>query len=164
MNFDSPNPQIDFSNSPFYVNAKLSEWKSGKTPRRAGISSFGLGGTNAHIIIEEAPQPEPSDVSRPWQLLVLSAKSLTALDVATKNLADFLKKNEPNLADVAYTLQLGRRPFTHRRIAVSQDSRDAAAVLESLDPRRVITQKQDRKEISVAFMFPGGGAQYPGMA
>lgn len=86
LHFQEPNPQIDFANSPFYVNHQLSEWQTNGTPRRAGVSSFGIGGTNAHVILEEAPMIEASSPSRPYQLLLLSAKTSTALDSATVHL------------------------------------------------------------------------------
>ncbi|HAJ59260.1 MAG TPA: beta-ketoacyl synthase, partial [Cyanobacteria bacterium UBA8543] len=86
LNFEQPNPQIDWENSPFYVNAQLQEWKADSTPRRAGVSSFGMGGTNAHVILEEAPPVAAYSPSRPWQLLLLSAKTESALEKATDNL------------------------------------------------------------------------------
>ena len=122
LHFKQPNPQIDFANSPFYVNTTLSEWKTNGTPRRAGVSSFGIGGTNAHVILEEAPEVEASTCSRPWQLLLLSAKTSSALERATANLAEHLKQHpDLNLADVAHTLQVGRRTFDHRRMVVCRD-------------------------------------------
>ncbi|NET60311.1 MAG: acyltransferase domain-containing protein, partial [Symploca sp. SIO2E6] len=126
LNFETPNPTIDFANSPFYVNTSLSEWNRNGTPRRAGVSSFGIGGTNAHVVLEEAPTLEPSSTSRPWQLLILSAKTSSALETATTNLAAYLQQHpEINLADVAYTLQVGRTAFEHRRMLVCQDLDDA---------------------------------------
>ncbi|MCP4701846.1 MAG: type I polyketide synthase [Gammaproteobacteria bacterium] len=105
LHFAQPNPQIDFANSPFYVNSTLAEWKTNGTPRRAGVSSFGIGGTNAHVILEEAPAQAPSEPSRPWQLLVLSAKTPSALATAASNLAVYLEQHpDINFADVAYTL------------------------------------------------------------
>src|SRR5439155_21930237 len=92
LNFDAPNPRIDFANSPFYVNSKLIEWNRNGAPRRAGVSSFGIGGTNAHVVLEEAPVLVPSGDSRPAQLLVLSAKTAAALDRATANLAEHLRQ------------------------------------------------------------------------
>ena len=93
LHFTKPNPKLDLENSPFYVNATLQEWKSKPgIPRRAGVSSFGTGGTNAHVVLEEAPELPPSGPSRPWQLLVLSAKTPEALDRATANLSEHLKQ------------------------------------------------------------------------
>jgi amino acid adenylation domain-containing protein len=165
LHYTAPNPQIDFANSPFYVNTELTEWRSNGTPRRAGVSSFGMGGTNAHAVVEEAPQLPPSDAARPWQLLTLSAKSASALDQQTAELAAHLAQHpDLNLADVAYTLQLGRRPFNHRRTLVCRDLDDAAQVLATSDPERLLSSYQQPGERPVVFMFSGQGAQYPGMA
>ncbi|MDZ8091985.1 MAG: SDR family NAD(P)-dependent oxidoreductase [Nostoc sp. DedQUE05] len=162
LNFEQPNPQIDFANSPFYVNTTLTEWKAGSTPRRAGVSSLGIGGTNAHVILEEAPVLEPSSPSRPWQLLVLSAKTDSALETATENLANHLQQHpDVNLADVAHTLQVGRGEFNHRRVLVCQDIEDAASALR--DPQRVLTRLVENSDRPIAFMFPGQGAQYVDM-
>ncbi len=166
LNFEQPNPKIDFHNSPFYVNTKLSEWKASASPRRAGVSSFGIGGTNAHVVLEEAPAISGSENSRPWQLLVLSAKTASALDTATANLAAYLKKHPKlNLADVAYTLQVGRKAFNHRRMVVCQSLEDAQVALEKRDPKRVFSssQAQESGARPVAFMFSGQGAQYVNM-
>ncbi|MBD2208301.1 aminotransferase class III-fold pyridoxal phosphate-dependent enzyme [Nostoc linckia FACHB-104] len=164
LNFTAPNPKIDFANSPFYVNTKLVEWPEGETPRRAGVSSFGVGGTNAHVVLEEAPQIQPSSASRPQQLLLLSAKTSTALDAATANLQQHLQYNaEINLADVASTLQRGRKAFNYRRYVVCHDITDAIASLQSLDPNQVSTRHTEIRNPPVAFMFPGQGSQYVNM-
>ncbi|MGV2831538.1 beta-ketoacyl synthase N-terminal-like domain-containing protein [Myxosarcina sp. GI1(2024)] len=164
LHFEQPNPQIDFDNSPFYVNTQLSPWEKNGTPRRAGVSSFGIGGTNAHVILEEAPLSQPSSSSRPWQLLLLSAKTESALETATKNLVTHLKQHlDLNLADVAYTLQVGRRAFDHRRMLLCQNSEDAISVLENLDPQRTFTHFQEPCNRQVTFMFPGQGSQYVNM-
>lgn len=164
INFEQPNPRIDFANSPFYVNTKLQNWQTNGIPRRAGISSLGFGGTNAHAILEEAPQIEPSNPSRSWQLLLLSAKTETALASASQNLVDYFKQHkDTNLADVAYTLQVGRRGFNHRRILVCQDIDDAINVLEPLNSKRVVSSCNEQKERAIAFMFSGQGSQYINM-
>ncbi|HEW97759.1 MAG: hypothetical protein DRR16_17350, partial [Candidatus Parabeggiatoa sp. nov. 3] len=161
LHFEQPNPQIDFANSPFYVNTTLSEWKTNGTPRRAGVSSFGIGGTNAHVILEEAPTPEPSGQSRPWQLLVLSAKTASALESATANLAKYLAQHpDINLADVAYTLSKGRQAFNQRRMLICQNLDEATTALRTLEPTSVLTHSQALKERPVVFMFSGQGAQY----
>jgi acyl transferase domain-containing protein len=161
LNFEKPNPEIDFTNSPFYVNSKLVEWQAGATPRRAGVSSFGVGGTNAHVVLEEAPELEPSSSSRPSQLLLLSAKTSTALDKATFDLKDYLQNHpEMNLADVSYTLQQGRKSFNYRRCIVCRDTADAIAALKSLDPKQVTTRQAEIRDPAVVFMFPGQGSQY----
>ncbi|MCZ7669926.1 MAG: hypothetical protein M5U34_23485 [Chloroflexi bacterium] len=156
---------IDFDSSPFYVNNTLRDWQTNGGPRRAGVSSLGVGGTNAHIILEEAPALDETDVSeRPFTLLPLSAKTKTALDKATANLAAYLRVNpDVNLADVAYTLQLGRQPFDQRRITAVRHTADAIEILESGDRKRLFSQKIAADNPSVVFMFPGGGAQYPHM-
>ncbi|HAX85129.1 MAG TPA: polyketide synthase [Cyanobacteria bacterium UBA11370] len=165
LNFETPNPEIDFENSPFYVNTKLAKWKMNGTPRRAGVSSFGFGGTNAHVILEEAPAKNTSSPSRNWQLLVLSAKTSSALETATANLANYVKQHPNlNLADIAYTLQLGRRAFQHRRIVVAKDIEDAVKALELGNPQRVFTQFEESSERPLVFMFTGQGAQYVNMA
>ena len=164
LNFEAPNPKIDLANSPFYVNTKLAEWSEGETPRRAGVSSFGVGGTNAHIVLEEAPQIQSSGSSRPQQLLLLSAKTSQALEAATANLQQHLQYNaEINLADVAYTLQRGRKAFNYRRSVVCHDITDAIAALQSLDPNQVNTRHTEIRNPAVVFMFPGQGSQYVNM-
>ena len=164
LHFEEPNPRIDFANGPFYVNTTLSEWKTNGTPRRAGVSSFGIGGTNAHVVLEEAPTVESSEEARPWQLLVLSAKTESALDTATANLAAYLEQHsDSNLADVAYTLQVGRKAFDYRRLLVCQTLGDATTALNTLDPRRVLAAVQGATDRPVVFMFTGQGAQYVNM-
>lgn len=167
LNFEQPNPQIDFANSPFYVNTKLSEWQKGASPRRAGVTSLGMGGTNAHVILEEAPDLETQQrekQKRKHHLLVLSAKTKSALENATFNLVNHLKQNSQiNLADVAYTLQLGRKEFNHRRILICKDIDDAINALSQQDSQRVLTHYQEPCQQSIAFMFPGQGAQYANM-
>jgi phthiocerol/phenolphthiocerol synthesis type-I polyketide synthase E len=165
LHYEQPNPQIDFHNSPFHVNTQLTEWKANGTARRAGVSSFGIGGTNAHVILEEAPPRPATSDSRPCQLLLLSAKSMTALDTATANLAAYLKQNPgANLADVAFTLQVGRGMFHHRRMLVCHDVADAVTALETMDAKRVFTASPETRYRPVVFMFSGQGAQYINMA
>ncbi|HEY2329664.1 MAG TPA: amino acid adenylation domain-containing protein [Verrucomicrobiae bacterium] len=165
LHFESPNPKISFADSPFYVSAKLAEWKNGGTPRRAGVSSFGIGGTNAHVVLEEASAVKTSEKSRPAQLLLLSAKTDAALDKLTANLAAHVKQNPAlNLADVAHTLQTGRREFTHRCMLVCRDTSDAANILETRDAKRIVSRAMQSENSPVIFMFPGQGAQQVNMA
>ncbi|KOP26730.1 hypothetical protein AMR41_08910 [Hapalosiphon sp. MRB220] len=165
LHFEEPNQQIDFDNSPFYVNTTLTAWEVNGIPRRAGVSSFGIGGTNAHIILEEAPALEVSTSSRSWQLLLLSAKTATALETATANLATHLQQNSNlNLADVAHTLQVGRKAFDYRRLLVCQNVEQAVQSLTSVNYPGVLTHYQKPCNRSVVFMFPGQGAQYVNMA
>ncbi|MDF5721309.1 MAG: beta-ketoacyl synthase N-terminal-like domain-containing protein [Rhizonema sp. PD37] len=165
LHFEEPNPQIDFANSPFYVNNTLVEWTTGKVPRRAGITSLGFGGTNAHVILEEAPLIEASNPGQTHKLLMLSAKTSSALETATVNLVNYLQQySELNLADVAYTLAVGRQTFNHRRILVCETIDDAVKALHPLEPQQVFTHYQQPCNHPVVFMFPGQGAQYVNMA
>jgi len=168
LHFQQPNPEIDFDNSPFYVNTTLSDWQTNGTPRRAGVSSFGIGGTNAHVILEEAPVVETrggaSLQSRPWHLLLLSAKTRTALETVTANLAAYLQQHRDlNLVDVAYTLQVGRQAFEHRFMVVCQNLEDAVQKLEFANQEQVSTYLKELHNRPVVFMFPGQGAQYVNM-
>ena len=165
LGFSRPNPQIDFAAGPFHVQTELAPWERGATPRRAGVSSFGIGGTNAHVVVEEAPPAEPSGPSRPWQVLLLSARTATALERATDGLAARLEDDPGlDLADAAHTLRVGRRPFAHRRAVVAADREEAAAALRSRDTERVWTASLEAGSRSVAFLLPGVGDQYPGLA
>lgn len=168
LGFERPNPQIDFASSPFFVSTRLTPWEEGEAPRRAGVSSFGLGGTNAHVVLEEAPLLEPADTpSRAAQLLVVSARTPTALDTASANLTEHLRslpEGDPSgFADVAWTLQTGRRAFEHRRIALARTPAEAVEALA--DPKRAVTGRRDGEgDRPVVFLFPGLGDQYVDMA
>ncbi|MEA2604979.1 MAG: hypothetical protein QOF89_5971 [Acidobacteriota bacterium] len=166
LHFEAPNPRIDFAGSPFFVNTELRPWPAAG-PRRAGVTSLGMGGTNAHVVLEEAPPALPvipATGSRPHQLLLLSAKSAAALERATARLADHLRASpDLDLPDVAFTLNLGRKAFQHRRALLASDLADATVALETLDPERLLTTAPEPGDRPVAFLFPGQGAQYPGM-
>jgi len=166
LGYERPNPSIDFDDSPFQVNHTLSPWVSHKGPRRAGVNSLGVGGTNAHAVLEEAPAATPSEPSDwPFQLLVVSGRSRAAVDANAKALARHLRAHpEQPLADVAFTLKQGRRAFEHRRVLVAETHEEAATLLEGSDTRRVFTHSHLGDDPEVVFMFPGGGAQYAGMA
>ncbi|HEX6203392.1 MAG TPA: beta-ketoacyl synthase N-terminal-like domain-containing protein, partial [Thermoanaerobaculia bacterium] len=163
LHYERPNPRIDFAATPFRVVDRLCPWPSRPGPRRAGVSSFGIGGTNAHVVLEEAPPPPPRrGEPRPLQLLLLSARSEAALDESARRLARRLEERpEADLADVAYTLDVGRRRFPHRRAVVAGDAAGAAAALARGDGFR---GRVDGGAPPVAFLFPGQGAQRPGMA
>ncbi|MEN8444208.1 MAG: beta-ketoacyl synthase N-terminal-like domain-containing protein, partial [Cyanobacteria bacterium J06555_13] len=164
LHFQSPNPNIDFNNSPFYVNTALADWSSGNAPRRAGVSSFGIGGTNAHVVLEEAPATIPEKTTQHPQLLVLSAKTPTALDTASINLADYLSKTlendtiNPSLAEVAYTLQVGRSAFDYRRSVVCQ------TVSEAIEKLRGESSQKVGEQSSIVLSFSGQGSQHANMA
>ncbi|MFM2051975.1 MAG: non-ribosomal peptide synthetase, partial [Pseudomonadota bacterium] len=162
LHFRQPNPQIDFDDSPFFVNAALRPWTS-ETPRRAGVSSFGIGGTNAHVVLEEAPA-QVSDPAQPWQLICLSAKTEAALQQYRHDLADHLARHpDVNLADVAHTLHVGRARFAHRGFIVARDTAELVAQLGQEKSRHWQRGRVDGAGARVAFMFPGQGSQYPGM-
>lgn len=165
IHYEAPNPSIDFASSPFYVQAKLTPWKraAGK-PRRAGVNSLGVGGTNAFVIVEEAPEPGPSQPGRSKEVLLLSARSPAAADRAVERLGAALAE-QPSLAlaDVAHTLQVGRRAFAHRRALVAGSTLEAAQLCASRDPGRVFAQLAPEQAQKLVYMFPGGGAQYADM-
>jgi malonyl CoA-acyl carrier protein transacylase/acyl carrier protein len=166
LHFEHPNPNIDFANSPFYVNTKLSHWESQEAPRRAGVSSFGIGGTNAHIILEEAPRinNQNREGKYPDKLLILSAKTPAALEQATENLGHHLQQHpDLELGDVAYTLSLGRKAFEHRRIVVAANLEETTNHLLS-NSSSLVTGKAKKSPPSVIFMFGGQGSQYINMA
>jgi acyl transferase domain-containing protein/thioesterase domain-containing protein len=165
LNFDKPNPTIDFASSPFIVNDRLTEWQGkSSSPRRAAVNSLGVGGTNAHMVLEEAPDPGVAvESEHEFQLLVTSARTKKSLDEYQKRLAVHLREHpEHGLADIAYTLYQGRRAFTQRRVLAARDRNEAIQLLEQNDPQRVFTGAALDKP-SLVFMFPGGGSQYPRM-
>ena len=164
INFTRPNPKIDFANSPFYVNTQLRPWPAADWPRRAGVTALGIGGTNAHVVVEQAPELPPSGPLRGCSLLVLSACSEAALAMQCENLATFLESRpDISLEDVAYTLQVGRREFEYRRILVATNNADAVFKLRSPASPGEINRLRSSQAKAV-FMFPGQGTQYPGMA
>ncbi len=159
--FETPNRHIAFEGGPFYVNREWREWPGGEEPRRAGVSAFGVGGTNAHVVLEEAPVFISEPTSRPTQIICVSARTPSALATARRNLATHLKSHpELPLADVAYTTEVGRRAFSHRAAVAATDLELAAAALES---GRGLATGAPVAPRPLAFMFPGQGAQYPAM-
>lgn len=162
VHFSAPNPLIDFENSPFFVNSETLEWESGGTPRRAGLSASGMGGTNAHLVLEEAPRAEKHE-SAGSNLLVLSAKTEQALQQAKKNLLDHLnKRGDQNISDIAYTLQVGRREFDHKFYMVCSGHEDAITQLQNDNGSNDYGTHQAQLS-PVIFLFPGIGDQYVGM-
>ncbi len=165
LNFKEPNPAIDFAESPFYVQQTLTSWQPETGRRIAGVSSFGIGGTNAHVIVEEAPQVTTAGESRSWKLFPMSAKSSEALENATDNLAKFLIDHaDIELADVAFTLQQGRKEFECRRIVAAKTASEAAILLRTRDRNRLFSGVIKNSSPRVVFMFPGQGAQRLNMA
>ncbi len=164
LGYEAPNPAIDFDTSPFRVNDRLTDWQA--PVLRAGVNSLGVGGTNAHVVLEEAPLRAASGQSDwPFQPIVISARSKAALDGQAARLAAHLRAHpEQPLADVAWTLKEGRRAFDKRRVMVAGSHDEAASQLEGADPRRVFSHEFLGEAPEVVFMFPGGGAQFAGMA
>lgn len=164
INFSSPNPSIDFKNSPFYVNTKLTYWNESSYPRRAGVSSFGIGGANSHVILEEAPMQESTNDYLGHNIVTLSAKTRTALLNMENRLLTHIKKNSiNNLNDIAYTLNTGRKEFKYRKSIVCSDVDELTKKLSSNNVEGTYsTLAKDNNNI--VFMFPGQGSQYVNMA
>lgn len=165
LHFEEPNPEIDFDSSPFTVATALTEWPDGPVPRRAGVNSLGIGGTNAHVVLEQPPARAASAPQTGRQLLVVSARTAVALDQAVAGLAVLLAdpdRTRPGeqLADVAWTLQIGRAQFAHRAFALGADRAQAAAALGRSARRAAVRGGPP----AVAFLFPGQGGQHTGMA
>ncbi len=171
LHFNKANPAIDFDNSPFYINTRPTPWKTAGTPLRAGVNSLGIGGTNAHIILEEAPPPAAviNELERPRHLLMLSARSQPALLAMAERYAAFFANNpRVCLADVCFTANTGRRAFEHRLAlpadAVEQLREDLQNFVAGQSPDRVILgQTTPQGRAKIAFLFTGQGSQYPDM-
>ena len=167
VHFTTPSPRIDWDSSPFFVNTETRAWETDRLPRRAGVSAFGIGGTNAHVVLEEAPPRvggEGEGRSGP-RVVPLSARSPEALSAAVRRLADHLETHpDLQLDDVAGTLQLGREAFRHRAALVASDTSEARELLAAGEPTRLVTGDAGDQVCGYVFLFPGGGAQYVGMA
>jgi amino acid adenylation domain-containing protein len=163
-NFKRPNPKIDFDSSPFRIADKLIPFPRGEQVRRTAVSSFGFGGTNVHVILEEAPLPKGARASRPVQLVPLSAKTPAALDAYGRSLADHFAGTVPEtFADAAYTLQTGRKQLPQRRFVVAADSKEAANLFLQPNPLRCSSKRCERRDPPVVFLFGGQGTQYVNM-
>jgi acyl transferase domain-containing protein/acyl carrier protein len=161
LHLRTPNPEVPFTELNLRVPGALEPWPAGEGPRRAGVSAFGLSGTNAHVVLAEAPPLPSASEPRPWQLLPVSAKTASALETATANLATFLRR-EPavDLADVAHTLQVGRSAFLHRRFVLCRSASEGVDRIETLDPSGVFTHAQQPGARPVVFLLGGVGDQY----
>ena len=158
--FEKPNPELKLEDSPFTLSGATTAWTS-DGPLRAGVSAFGVGGVNAHVILEEAPLAASADSTRAQQVLCLSARSQAALQNAATDLANHLAAaKELELADVAYTLTCGRKTFPYR-LAVAADSIDHAVEALRSAAKKVSAERSHGRR--VAFLFPGQGSQFVGM-
>lgn len=158
LHFESPNPAIDFDNSPFYITPVSKPWPAAGHPRRAGISSFGIGGTNVHVVLEESPETLVNDPVE-WMALPLSAPSGNRLKGGIDKLGAYLQQHpDAPLKDVAYTLANGRKHYDYRAVFFTRRSADGQLLKEVYDPDLPAMKRP------VAFLFPGQGAQHAGMA
>ncbi|MGO2371949.1 type I polyketide synthase [Pseudoalteromonas sp. KG3] len=162
LHFKTPNPNIDFDNSPFYVNSELIDWLEGDGPRRAGVSSFGIGGTNAHVILEEAPVLERQEVvreeARPLQLLTLSGKSEIALQQQVVNYVDYLSSHpDTAFSDICFSAANQRSHFEYRLTLVAESTKEA---LQRLTDKNYHVGSAAEESPKLAFLFTGQGAQY----
>ncbi|UCH92334.1 MAG: amino acid adenylation domain-containing protein [Candidatus Aminicenantes bacterium] len=185
LHFKTPNPKLGIENSPFYVVSRLTEWKVDGHPRRAGVSSLGIGGTNAHVILEEAPIAQgaertahgalsqgrggvsPPTKSREYQLILLSAKTKSALDKVTQNLVNHFNNNSSiHLKDAVYTLQVGRNPLPYRKMVVCTTVNDVVEALSAIPKskqKRAQTFFTKTENPPAIFIFSGQGSQYVNM-
>lgn len=165
LHFNAPNPELNLENSPFKISAEPLAWQRNSLPRIAGVSSFGIGGTNAHLIVQESPKyAAKNDHSSRKSLLLFSTKSVSTLHAAAKNLIAFLEANtQYALTDIAYTSQVGRKGFDYRGMVVCSSPKDAIEKIEQLintDSLRMPCKPvQD-----FIWVFPGQGSQYRNMA
>jgi len=164
LHYREANPEIDFGAGPFYVNTSLREWRrNGDGPLRAGVSSLGIGGTNAHAVLEEAPEREAGDAGRASHLLTVSARTEQSVIRYLDRLQSFLEEEEGvNLADMSYTLQTCRKEFAYRQSTAFRDREELLGLLRSGRLKEGIGRTPDRRP-GVVFMFSGQGAQYGGM-
>lgn len=164
LHFQRANPFLGLEETPFHVPTDLQRWVRRAGPLRAGVSAFGVGGTNAHVVLEEPPPKTRSEVGQCWQLLIVSAKTRTALRRAAENLADLLLRppDGAELADIAYTLQVGRRAFPVRVSVVCRTPEEGAALL--LNACNQAPEEQEESAPPVAFLFPGEVAHFASRA
>lgn len=159
LHYHAPNPLAGLDESPFRVGTQTRPWPSEATPRRAGVSSFGIGGTNAHVVLEEAPLTVSAKVEMGSRLIMLSAHTPDALDARFDGLANHVQHHpDLSLADVAFTLQVGRKDLRERMAFVADSPQTMVT------PSRTARGRADDTPAGIVFVFPGQGAQYAGMA
>ncbi|WP_336211638.1 type I polyketide synthase [Nonomuraea sp. LPB2021202275-12-8] len=163
INLEKVNPFLELEDSPFFVNDTLRPWPRSAGHRRlAGVSSFGIGGTNAHAILEEAPPRAVDPAPEPTQLIVWSGRTPSAAEAYPEQLARAFKESADPLSSVSFTLREGRTPHPVRGAVVVESMSDAATAV--LDHARRIVTPEEQADRSTAFLFPGEGAQHPHMA
>ena len=162
INCERPHPKLELAATPFYVTTTARPWpRTPGAPRRCGVSSFGMGGTNAHVVLEEAPprpdaDPEPAD--RPV-LVVQSGRTRQTVEALGRAVVDALDApGAPRLDDAAYTLRTGRAPLPVRRAVTVSSAAELRERLEHVPVREV------PRRVSPVFLFPGQGSQYAAMA
>ncbi len=155
LHFNEPNPHIDLKNSPFKINTQLVKWETNGMPRRAGVSAFGFGGTNAHMVLEESPEQKPEKTHQSPTLLILSANTSSSVNMYAKKLARKFRRDLTfNLGNAAYTLASGRIDFPYRKTIICDNPQKAVTELEK-DWKPVKTNPNPK----LVFMFPGQGSQ-----
>jgi len=164
IHFRTPMPELGLQESPFFVNQHLYDLKDRPFPVRGAVSSFGIGGTNAHLVVEEAPPPPPTRAANPYNLLVLSARTETALESQTRQLIAHLQAHpDLNFDHVCYTLQTGRKGFKYRKVLACRNAGEAVRELSSADSPAVLHGAGRESLKKTVFLFPGQGSQYVGM-
>ena len=164
LNFSQPNSRFDIAKTPFFVMDKPKPWVRGPEPRRAAVNSLGVGGTNAHAIVEEAPVVVAPSTDAGWQLLTFSARSPESLAALKEKWREFLRMPPSGfrLDDAAHTLRVGRKLFDHRSAVVARDVEGLREALQVKNSPRLVTGLTAAATPGVVMMFPGGGAHYPG--
>ena len=166
INIEELNPELRLEESPFYIVDRLTDWPQPRHGNRiAGVSSFGMGGTNAHVVLEEyTGRKKTVPSSRQWHLLPVSAATATALKTAAGNLSRYLEnETDISIADAAWTLAAGRIPLRHRRCVISESSASAARVLSEPNALYATDGEATQDRRPLVFLFSGQGTQYPGM-
>ena len=163
INFENSNPQIDFASSPFSVADQTTTWQTSQSVRRAAITSLGIGGTNAHVILEEPPKKMRSDANALPEIVLLSARSEGALKKRSEELIQYLQQNpSSSLSDVAYTLRTGRKHFEYREAFAARDVQETIEILQERIEKTSYS-KVPEKSSSIVFLFPGNGSAHAGM-
>lgn len=164
LHYKTPNPKIDFASTPFYVNTELQDWDNFGLPRYAAVSSFGIGGSNAHVVLSEAPNQTPTENARPWRIVTLSARTPSALEAMTERFVEHLKTHRhQSFANICYTLHVGRKVFPHRRYLVCRNADEAIVELSPVNPAKVVTSHYVPRPHQLVFLFSGQGSQYQNM-